>query len=368
MQNRGVVCGVFMLLALAAPGCEQAPPAEAVVRPVHAMRLTGSVAQEGRRFPGQARAVQEVDLSFRVDGDLIEFPVDVGDQVEAGQMVARLDPRDFGGNITELEASVALAAANLAAAEDDLQRTQRAFDSAAATEFELTATREARNAAAAQVAAAEARLGGARDALNYATLRAPYAGNVTAEYVDNFQHITAGQPILRILDDSRIEMVVYVPEHLMSAGPTSMEVRCQFEAFPDLVLEAELKEVGTEADPVTRTYPITVIMDQPEGARILPGMTGHAWSAQAPPGTDAGAGFIVPLSALAEGADGARFVWLIGEDGAVSRRDVEVGALVLGGVRIKGVAEGEVIATAGAAFLAAGQRVKPVLAAPGGGA
>lgn len=369
MRNRVASCAIVMSCCLMA-SCDEPPPPEATVRPVQTMRVTSDPERPGRRFPGQAKAVQEVDLSFRVSGTLIELPVDVGDRVEAGQTAARLDPRDFEVQIKDHEATVALASANLAAAEDDLQRTQDALSSGAATEFELTMRREARNAAAAQVDSAEAKLESARDALSYATLRAPFAGDVTVKYVDNFQDVAAGSPVVRILDDSRVEMLIYVPEHLMSAAPTATDLRCEFDAFPGLVVPAEFKEIGTEADPVTRTYPITLIMDQPDGTRILPGMTGNAWALRRadPPDPGGAAAFTIPLSALGEDAGGARFVWLVSEQGSVSRKDIEVGELVLGGVRVRGLQEGDQIATAGAAFLSEGQQVKPVATPPGDGA
>jgi multidrug efflux pump subunit AcrA (membrane-fusion protein) len=165
-------------------------------------------------------------------------------------------------------------------------------------------------------------------------------------------------------------MLIYVPEHLMSAAPTATDLRCEFDAFPGILVPAEFKEIGTEADPVTRTYPITLVMDQPEGARILPGMTGNAWAVRRPNPPDPGGGaFTIPLSALGEDAGGARFVWVVNEQqGTVSRKEIEVGELVLGGVRVRGLQEGELIATAGAAFLSEGQQIEPVLAPSGDGA
>ncbi len=368
MRRRAVVSSALILLVLGVlTSCGEPPPPQTTVRPVQAMRVTGDSAQAGTKFPGQARAVQEIDLSFRVAGTLIELPVDIGDEVEAGHTVAQLDPRDFDVQIMDFEASLSLTRANLAVADDELQRVQRAFDAGAATDFELTSKREAKNAITAQVASAQAKLEAAKDSLGYATLQAPFAGDIATLYVDNFQDVRGGEPVMRILDDSRIEMVVYVPEHLMTGAPTATDLRCEFDAFPGVILTADLKEIGTEADPVTRTYPVTLIMDQPDGVQILPGMTGNAWSVQSPPDSGGDAGFTIPLSALGEDADGIRFVWVVDEQpSTVSRRDVEVGEMVLGGVRVQGIQEGEIIATAGAAFLSAGQLIKPVLTTSAG--
>jgi RND family efflux transporter MFP subunit len=310
-----------------------------------------------------------VDLSFRVSSTIISFPVRVGDDVAKDQVVAQLDQRDFEVAIMEAEAGVAVARADVAAREDEFHRVSRAFEADAATEFEVSTSREASNAAQAQLASAQARLEAAKDALSYATLRAPFAGEVTATYVENFEDVLAKEPVMRILDDTRIEMEIYVPEHLIAVAPTAENIRCEFDALPGVVLPAEFKEIGSEADTTTRTFPIRFIMDQPEGGRILPGMTGNAWAVKSPspPGDDPA--FDIPITALGEDVDGSRFVWLVDEQTqTVARRDVEVSEMVLGGVRVRGLARDEIVVTAGASLLREGQQVRlPDLPPPGSG-
>ena len=219
----------------------------------------------------------------------------------------------------------------------------------------MSTAKEASNAAQAQLASAQARLEAAKDALSYATLRAPFAGEVTARYVENFEDVLAKEPVLRILDDTRIEMEIYVPEHLMSLAPTADDLRCEFDAFPGIILPAEFKEIGSEADVTTRTFPIRLIMDQPDGARVLPGMTGNAWAVKSPPPSGDDPAFDIPITALGEDVDGARFVWLVDEKtGTVARRDVEVSEMVLGGVRVRGLERGQVVVTAGVSLLREG--------------
>lgn len=357
MKLRSVILVTICMASTNFASCREEPTEITVVRPIRAMRIAHDSTLESRRFPGQAKPVQEVELSFRVAGTLIQLIVDIGDEVEAGHVVAQLDPRDFEVQIKDSEAAVALARAELAQADDQLERTNRALQSGAATEFEVTSSREAKNAAAAQVASSEAKLEAAQDGLKYATLAAPFKGTVTAKYVENFQDVMAKQQVVRILDDSRIEMIVFIPENFMSNDPTVAQVRCEFDALPGVELPADIKEIGKEADPVTRTYPVTLIMDQPAEFHILSGMTGNAWTIQPPVITEADV-FALPLSALGEDANGTRFVWIVDEErNEVQRRDVEVGDMVQGGILVRGVQNGEVVATAGAAFLVEGQQV-----------
>ncbi len=89
------VIAALVLCVLVLAGCgEEAPPTEEVVRPIKAYRVADAGAFGGRFFPGQAQATQEIELSFRVGGPLITRQVDVGTEVEEGDVVASIDPRD----------------------------------------------------------------------------------------------------------------------------------------------------------------------------------------------------------------------------------------------------------------------------------
>ena len=95
---------------------------------------------------------------------------------------------------------------------------------------------------------------------------------MAATYVDNFQNVIAKQRILRLLDTSQIEMEVSVPEALIGLEPYVTDIRVRFKPFPDVEISARIKEISNEASITTRTYPVTIVMDQPEGAEIKPGM------------------------------------------------------------------------------------------------
>ncbi|UCD74253.1 MAG: hypothetical protein JSV91_10730 [Phycisphaerales bacterium] len=119
---------------------------------------------------------------------------------------------------------------------------------------------------------------------------------------------------------------------------------------------------------MTTTSPITIIMDQPEGRRILPGMTGNAWVLRFAPLPEEEGGLEIPITAVAEDVDGTRFVYVVDETTRkISRRDIEVIEMVIGGVRVRGLEIGEVVVTAGTSFLTEGQEVRLPDLAPAGG-
>lgn len=353
----GITAVLFVFVGM--PGCRDAGESAEVIRPVRVLRIGDLSEFRGRQFPGRAEAVQFVDLSFRVSGTLQSLPARVGQTVEQGEVIARLDDRDFIVRVTGAEAGLARAVAELARAEEEFTRASVAFERGAASEMEIVRTREARNIAAANVNTLEAELQSARDALADTSLQAPFSGEISARFAENFEDIQARQPVLRIVDNSRIRFTVNIPEQMMAQVGSVEEIRCEFEAFPGQELIATVDEVQREADSVTRTFPVTLVMDRPANTKILPGMSGRAWVSRIRAEARATDEFDLPPGAVRQKAGEASFVWVIDEaSGVVSRRTVEVVGISPAGIRVRGIAPGDVVATAGAAFLRDGQRVR----------
>jgi RND family efflux transporter MFP subunit len=195
-------------------------------------------------------------------------------------------------------------------------------------------------------------------------LKAPFDGIITATYVENYEDVKAKQPIVRLIDNSRIEMIVSIPEVLISHADYLKEAgkvfRVRFDSFPGREIEAQIKEVGKEASRTTRTYPVTLIMDQPEDIKILPGMAGNAASTISPPGIQGRLQTVIPETAVFSPEENKTFVWIIDEKSKkVNKREVKTGDLMDSGITIReGIEPGEWIATAGVHYLKEGQEVR----------
>ena len=206
----------------------------------------------------------------------------------------------------------------------------------------------------------EASLAAATDELRYTYLNAPFDGAITAKYVDNFQDVQAKEKIVRLLDSSKIEMVVNIPENMISDLPNVETITVTFDAFPDQPVDADIFEVGTEASLTTRTYPVTLIMDQPEGFTILAGMAGRARGLlRVAEGEETTRAHVPVAAVFSPPTEQQDYVWVIDEaSGAASRRAVTTGQLVEGGIEIlEGLEPGDWVATAGVYSLRKGQRV-----------
>lgn len=184
---------------------------------------------------------------------------------------------------------------------------------------------------------------------------------MVATYVENFEDVLAKRPILRLLNTTRIELDISIPESLIGYAPYVELVTVRFDALPGKEVKAEVKEIGREASEATRTYPVTLVMDQPEDAEILPGMAGQASIVSRPPDDSALIGISVPATAVFSGEDPDKsFVWIVDEaTKTLSRREVQLGKLARFGVLIReGLKPGEWIVVKGVHSVKEGETVR----------
>jgi RND family efflux transporter MFP subunit len=220
---------------------------------------------------------------------------------------------------------------------------------------------EGRDRAAANLESLKAAVDFAKDQLGYTYLKAPWAGTVVATYVENFEDVRAKQQIFRLLDTSRIEFVIDVPEKMISYALNVTKIAIRFAPFPGRDFPAEIKEIASEATEGSRTYPVTLIMDQQKDVKILPGMAGEALVEGSVPDRFGKEGIEVPPSAVFSPEDNQKtFVWVIDENTmTVGKREVQTGAMTMSGTIIReGVTPGEWVVTAGVHYLREGQEVK----------
>ena len=112
-RNLLLTCTALLVpLLLTACGGEPEPPAEPVSRPVKTLLLQAPEGAAIRNFPGRIVAANRADLSFRVPGKVTEILVNEGDKVQQGQVLARLDPKDYQVALSDRQASFDVAQAN----------------------------------------------------------------------------------------------------------------------------------------------------------------------------------------------------------------------------------------------------------------
>ena len=341
------VAAFFAILILG--GCEKkqdAAPKE-VVRPVKVITVTDSGGNLSMTFPGRTRANRRVDLSFKVPGPLVELPVEEGQAVKKGALIARILPRDFKLNLDQAKAT----AIN---AQRQYDRYKELYVRRQVSKADFDRYKANRDVAAAQ-------LEDAKNALKDTYLRAPFNGVVAKRHVENFQEVQAKQPIVFFQDNSKIEILVDAPETVIAnlKQDRHLESVATFAAVPGKEFPLSLKEYSTEADPQTQTYQVVLVMDRPEGINILPGMTATVSGRET--GTeDTVARIVIPAIAVLENAEGKSFVWILDKEAmTVTQKDVVPGEMTgSNSIHVReGLAGGEVIVTSGLTKLREGMKV-----------
>lgn len=404
---------VIIVLMFIAIGCQaDEPPQEDMIRPVRTMIVPEQSQTLTRIFPGKISPAREVNLSFRVSNKLSDFPVKKGQYVQAGDTIAVLDSRDFEiavrnitGNLDEARANLRamlsgartedvlalesrLSAARAAREEAVLQfqryeqlhqmdaiatsvldnartRKEEAISSVRTLEMELekalTGSRqEDIEAMLARISSLEAELDKARSDLDDSVLKAPFDGYVAEKHVDNHQNISAGQPVVRLQDISRLEISVGLPEQLMVQKDMIKSIHIRLETFPEHFFPARIREITPDASPMARTYRLTAIMDRPLDIPVYPSMAADVYIAFGPENRQ---GYlVVPETALISSDDEQNTLWVFDPDTEkVSSRKVVPGDITSQGIQIlRGVESGELIVIGGADFLQEGQKVRVV--------
>jgi RND family efflux transporter MFP subunit len=355
---------VVLLVAAFLGACNDEQQAETAKppRPVSAVQV-GSVESLGQRqFIGRARAETDAVLSFRVPGRILDLPVKVGQVVASGAAIARLDEAPYRSDVTRLESDLNAALAEFRAKDEQFKRVVPLVQSGTYSKARLDASQGERDTAEARVESVRAALTKASIDLGDTILAAPFAGRVVAVYPQTFEDVRAQQQIIRLLDLRRIEVVVDIPETLIALAPLVDTMSVRFDAFRDVELTGTISEIGAEASRTTRTYPVTVVMEQPESVSILPGMAGSVRVKSVKPGQEGTVSRVVPPAALRPikpGGD-AMAVWVIDPTTkTVSLRPVSVGRTLRGGIEISdGISAGEWVVMAGANSLVEGEQVR----------
>ncbi len=354
LRTRLMALGLSSLM-LAGCARQEAPPEP--LRAVRTVTVSANEAGGSPEFAAEVRARTETKLSFRVGGKLVQRLVEPGQKVQAGQLLATLDPQDLRLGQEAARAAMAAAQSSHALAVADFKRYKDLHDQGFIGAAEFERREAAMKSAQAQLDQARAQAAVQSNQAAYSNLRADVAGVVTAVDAEPGMVVAAGSPVLRLAHDGPRDVVFAVPEdqvagiQAMAATPGRFKVRPWGDA--QALLPATIREVSAAADPLTRTFQVKADIGTGEELRLgqtatvvvnLPRTVGVTK---------------LPLSALKEDK-GASNVWLV-DPATMTVRLQAVDVLGADGndaVIGAGLSPGQVVVTAGVHVLTPGQKVK----------
>lgn len=297
-------------------------------------------ATDSDRFPATVRRDREAVLSFRVPGTVAGVPVRIGDRLPAGALVANLDATPYRAAVTRAEMELA----RLARAD---RRNAGLVDAGALAPADREDTGSARTAAAAALEAARYDAASAR-------LTIPFAGVVLARAAETGETVAAGQAVARVADlSSALLARAAVPASVAARLRPGMAARVRLDGSPREIA-ARVQRVGAASDARTATVEIDVAL--PGAVSVALGAVGSV--AFDLPAAGAGAQRI-PAEALLAGRDGWGEVFVYDPARQVARRTrLRVAGFDGEALRVSGLPAGAQVITAGAGFVADGQKVR----------
>ena len=350
-----ITIGLSMSALLLLAGCttESAEIQAPSIRPVKLMEITDLERAATRSFPAKVAATKQVELSFRLSGQLTDFSLVEGQRVSKGDVLAKLDDRDARNTLLNREADHELAVADFKRKGELLRR-----ELISQADYDL---------AKAQIKSAAANLASAQDQLSYTIIEAPFNGTVAKRSIENYQIVQANQPILILQKDSFIDVVIQVPESLASQvtrfNPNAPALpSVTFSNYPQQQYAARLKEFATQVTPGTQSYEVVFTLPAPQDISILPGMSAELTvdlSGKAQTST----GATVPASAVIKrDQDGKTIIWTYNPDtGLVKSQEVTIGKVTTNGIEVlDGISVGDKVVVAGVQYLQDDMQVKPL--------
>ncbi|MDQ0285074.1 cobalt-zinc-cadmium efflux system membrane fusion protein [Desulfofundulus luciae] len=389
---------MFLVGLLLAAGCGSKQPAGNQAA-AGALAVSTQKAEPGTLdnvliFSGKLEALQSADVVSKVPGKVAQVHVDVGDRVSAGQVLVTLENKDLADRVAQAEAGVKQASAALSQAEAGLKSAQANLSNARAnyavaeanykraqellatgaipqatfeTQYELPykqAKEAAEGTAPAQVELARAQIEQARAALSSAQvqlalarqayedsfIRAPFSGEVTARHVEPGEVASTAAPVISMVNLDKVVVKATVGENYINQLKQNQEVQVKVQAAGEHPFKGVVTNIAPAADPVTKSFPIKVQVDNPNHV-LKPGMFAEVQLSRTQQKF-----LLVPRQAVVS-EQGKEFVWVV-TNGTVSKREVKTGDSDSRNIAITaGLKEGEEVVTAGMENLKDGAKV-----------
>src|SRR5215470_2142379 len=341
-----------LVLMVCLTACQKEEKAAAtVIRPVRTITVEMREGGEQVSLTGEIQPRYQADIGFRVNGKILQRPVDVGTQVKTGDLLARLDPQQYRQDLEVAKSDVAAAEAEVTRSQAQEYRQRELLKNGHTTQVAYDQALKTFKTAQAQLDAARAKQIQASENLGYTDLKADNDGVITAIGADAGQVVSAGQMVVRLAQPGEREAVFNIAEGAFKNRPTDPTVAVHLVSNPEIETAGTVRYISPQADPETRTYTVRVSLPEaPPQMRLGANVVGSVTLQE-------GQTVTVPGSALFQ-KDGKPAVWLVEKDSTVHLKPITVqryqgDSVVVG----DGLAQGDVVVTAGVQKLLPGQKV-----------
>ena len=304
-----------------------------------------------RTFTGIVEARVQSDLGFRVGGKILERSVNVGERVQKGQILMRLDSVDLKLSFAAQQANVEAARAKYIQAKADETRSAGLVKSGVISRQEYDQARAALDSSKAQLEAAEAQARISNNSSEYAVLLADADGVIVRTLSEPGQVVAAGQTVIQLAHDGPREALINLPEGVRPDLGTIASARLYGQ---DQMYQARLRQLSDAADPASRTFEARYVLEgEAASAPLGSTVTVTLVTKQ----TSGNQSVLVPVGAIYDRGSGPG-VWIVNDKSEVKFRFVQIASIGQEEVVVShGVDAGEKVVALGAHLLHEGQVV-----------
>ena len=213
-------------------------------------------------------------LAVEVSGRVVEIIADVGDEVKAGDILARIDSEKYNLQLTQAKAEIARINALLINKEMDLQRAEKLFKDNLVSEGMMDKTKADFDALTEQMNAADAQLRNARRVIEETNIKAPIDSEVASKYIDTGDYVQPGKVVYELVDTRNLKVNLSFPEYLSPKLKKGLEVRITSPTNPNEVVVSNIRDIKPNID--ARNKSLTTIIEFQNPGTWLPGASSSA--------------------------------------------------------------------------------------------
>ncbi|MFQ5508921.1 MAG: efflux RND transporter periplasmic adaptor subunit [Leptospirillia bacterium] len=351
-----LAAAMLLLMAAGCGGEDKKPVREARVVPVEVITARPAPFTEVYGVTAVARAVREFHLDAEVGGTLLSASVDVGSEVQAGDVLARLDPEPLTLARDTRMAELERARVRASLARKDFERREALSRQGSVADSVLEEAELSLRLAEADLRLAELALKDAERNLANATVTAPAPGEITRRFSEPGSVLAPGAPLFHLARTDRIQLTAGLSERQVVYVSPGVPVTVHFDALPDADFDGKVERVGSVGQPGDAAFPVVVYVDNADG-HIRPGMVGRLNI----PGRTLADAFAVPAVAVRNSEAGERLY--VVDDQKARAMQVTVEAFVDElAIIAEGLVPGSAVIVVGQTRLKGGEKVSVTVA------
>ena len=286
-------------------------------------------------------------LAAEVSGRVIEILADIGDEVDKGQVLVKIDPEKYTLQFAQSKAEMARLSALLINQELDLKRAEQLFKDSLVSEEMIDRTRAEYNALKEQINAAEAQLNNSKRLIEETEIKAPIKSKVSAKNIDIGDFVQTGVIVFELVDTENLRVALSFPEYQNLKLKKGLSVYLTTPTSIDQLIETTIKDIKPDINANSRS--ITAIVDFENPGSWVPGASTQATIIL----STVKNALVLPQLSVVRRSNG-NVVYLLNEN-TVLERSVNTGLEKNGLIQItSGLRKGDIVALDGAGFLTNG--------------